>query len=129
MAIHNEIRRCGIKILTSTRAAGITPAGVIGEYVGDEFSPAPLCQTIQKGILQSVITETKPAGPVAIGEKREYAADTVIYALGQAPLREEASALRRCASLFYQAGDCQESKNIYAANAAAYTIARDIGRY
>ncbi len=129
MAVNNEIKRLGIDIITSTKATEINDKGVIGEYVGNEFSPAPLCQTIQNGILQSVITETKPIGAVEIGDKKRYEADTVVYALGQVPLRNEAAALRNCAPVFFQAGDCVDAKNVYAANTTAYTIARDIGRY
>ncbi|NLB29499.1 MAG: FAD-dependent oxidoreductase [Clostridiales bacterium] len=55
-------------------------------------------------------------------------ADTVINALGQVPLRDEALALRDCAPEFYQIGDCVVPKNIQAATQAAYQIARDIGR-
>lgn len=129
MAINNEIRRYHIEILTSTKAAEINDQGVIGEYVGDRFSMAPLCETIQKGVLTSVISEAKLDAGVAIGSKKQYEADTVIYALGQVPLRDEANALSGCAPLFFQLGDCVEPKNIYAANTTAYTIARDIGRY
>jgi len=56
-------------------------------------------------------------------------AETVIYAAGQRPLREEALALRCAAPEFYQLGDCVTPKNILAATQAAYHIARDIGRY
>ena len=56
-----------------------------------------------------------------------FEADTVIYAVGQRPLYEEASALRTCAPAFYQIGDCNVPKNITAATSAAYTISKDIG--
>jgi pyruvate/2-oxoglutarate dehydrogenase complex dihydrolipoamide dehydrogenase (E3) component len=55
-------------------------------------------------------------------------ADTVVYATGQRPLREESFALSDCAPEFYQIGDCVTPKNILAATKAAYTIAKDIGR-
>jgi 2,4-dienoyl-CoA reductase-like NADH-dependent reductase (Old Yellow Enzyme family)/thioredoxin reductase len=129
MAINNEIKRLNIEIITSTKALEINGEGVLGEYVGDEFSPAPLCETIRKGILQSVISEAGLKSGVEVGSKLQYQADTVIYALGQIPLREEANALRDYAPLFFEIGDCVEPKNIYAANSTAYTIARDIGRY
>ena len=58
----------------------------------------------------------------------EIAADTVIYAAGQRPLREEALALRPCAPEFYMLGDCVTPKNILAATQAAFQLARDIGR-
>ena len=55
--------------------------------------------------------------------------DTVIYAVGQKPLSEEAVALRGCARRFYMLGDCRSPKTIAAANEVAATLARDIGRY
>jgi len=129
MALNNEVIRYNIKILTSTKAMEISEKGVIGEFVGDSFSPAPLCETIAEGVLTSVITESKLDTDVEMGSRKAYEADTVIYALGQVPLRDEANALRGCAPLFFELGDCVEPKNIYTANSTAYTIARDIGRY
>ena len=58
-----------------------------------------------------------------------YESDTVIYAVGQRPLREEANTLRFCAPEFHQIGDCNTPANILQATQAAYTIARDIGRF
>jgi 2,4-dienoyl-CoA reductase-like NADH-dependent reductase (Old Yellow Enzyme family)/thioredoxin reductase len=63
----------------------------------------------------------------ADGEKL-FAADTVIYAVGQSPLMDQASALRDSAPEFYQIGDCAAPKNIMSATATAFTIARLIGR-
>jgi 2,4-dienoyl-CoA reductase-like NADH-dependent reductase (Old Yellow Enzyme family)/thioredoxin reductase len=54
------------------------------------------------------------------------AADTIIYAVGQRPLREEAQTLSDCAPEFYMLGDCVTPRNIFAATQAAWTIARDI---
>jgi 2,4-dienoyl-CoA reductase-like NADH-dependent reductase (Old Yellow Enzyme family) len=129
MAINNEIERLNISIITSTKAEEINSRGVVGAYVGDQYSPAPMCQTIAKGILQSVINDIKAGAPSEIGTRKLYEADTVIYALGQVPLRDEAACLRDYAPLFYQIGDCVDARNVYVANATAYTIARDIGRY
>ncbi|MDR0839463.1 MAG: FAD-dependent oxidoreductase [Oscillospiraceae bacterium] len=56
-------------------------------------------------------------------------ADTVVCAVGYAPLEAEALALSSCAPEFYQIGDCVSPKNIQAATQAAYQTARDIGRY
>jgi 2,4-dienoyl-CoA reductase-like NADH-dependent reductase (Old Yellow Enzyme family)/thioredoxin reductase len=55
-------------------------------------------------------------------------ADTVIYSVGQKPLREEAQALSDCAPEFFALGDCVTPRNIFSATQAAWTIARDIGR-
>ncbi|MDW8803122.1 FAD-dependent oxidoreductase [Clostridium sp. A1-XYC3] len=60
---------------------------------------------------------------------RTIEADTIIYAIGQKPLREEAYALSDCAPEFYQIGDCVTPKNIYEATSVAYQIAMDIGRF
>ncbi len=73
------------------------------------------------------VTETglRVAGPEG---EYEIAADTVIYAAGQRPLREDALALRDCAKEFYMLGDCVTPKNIVAATQTAFQLARDIGR-
>jgi 2,4-dienoyl-CoA reductase-like NADH-dependent reductase (Old Yellow Enzyme family)/thioredoxin reductase len=61
--------------------------------------------------------------------KRIIEADTVIYAIGQKPLHEEAQALSDCAPEFYQIGDCVTARNIYEAVSVAHQIAMDIGRF
>ena len=62
------------------------------------------------------------------GEKY-FAADSVIYAVGQRSLTAETMALYDCAEYFYPVGDCVLPRNIAEANAAAKTVAEDIGRY
>lgn len=62
------------------------------------------------------------------GEKY-FAADSVIYALGQKALTEETIALHDCAENFYPVGDCVLPRNIAEANTAARIVAEDIGRY
>jgi 2,4-dienoyl-CoA reductase-like NADH-dependent reductase (Old Yellow Enzyme family)/NADPH-dependent 2,4-dienoyl-CoA reductase/sulfur reductase-like enzyme len=62
------------------------------------------------------------------GEKL-FAADTVIYAVGQKPLQEEALALRFCAPEFHMIGDCIATKNIGNATSMAYETALNIGRF
>lgn len=64
----------------------------------------------------------------ADGEKT-LKADTVIYAVGQKPLREEAIAMNFCAPEFYQIGDCITPRNITSATSEAFMIARNIGRF
>ncbi|MDR1706540.1 MAG: NAD(P)/FAD-dependent oxidoreductase [Prevotella sp.] len=56
-----------------------------------------------------------------------YEADTVIYAVGQKPLWEEANALHDCAPLVYQVGDCMAARNIFNANSMAYIAANNLG--
>ncbi|MCF0120283.1 MAG: FAD-dependent oxidoreductase, partial [Oscillospiraceae bacterium] len=73
------------------------------------------------------ITEKGVIAENADGQKL-YEGDTVIYAIGQRPLRAEADALRFCAPEFYQIGDCLTPKNITEATKSAYYIVRDIGR-
>ena len=61
------------------------------------------------------------------GEKY-FAADTVIYAVGQKSLTEETIALHDCATYFYPVGDCVQPRTISDANLEARSIALDIGR-
>jgi 2,4-dienoyl-CoA reductase-like NADH-dependent reductase (Old Yellow Enzyme family)/thioredoxin reductase len=55
-------------------------------------------------------------------------ADTVIYAVGQKSLTEEALKFNGSAPEFYQIGDCLSPKSIIAATSAAFEAARNIGR-
>ncbi len=54
--------------------------------------------------------------------------DTVIYAVGQRPLRDDAFGLSACAPEFYPVGDCITPKNIMNATNMAYAVSRSIGR-
>ncbi len=74
------------------------------------------------------ITEKGVQCQTSEGEKF-FEADTVIYAVGQRPLQEEASALKFCAPEFYQIGDCVAPLNIMSATSTAFTISRDIGHF
>lgn len=73
------------------------------------------------------ITDDGIIGRNAEGEKL-YPADTVIYAVGQRPLAEEAEQFRFCAPEFYTIGDCVTPATIYQATSQAFYAARDIGR-
>ena len=55
-------------------------------------------------------------------------ADTVVYAAGMQPLREQAIALSQCAPEFTMLGDCVVPKNIISATQPADAAAREIGR-
>ncbi len=61
------------------------------------------------------------------GEKL-FEADTVIYAVGQTPLQQEAAALSQAATDYYPIGDCLTPRNIMNATSMAYFVARNIGR-
>jgi pyruvate/2-oxoglutarate dehydrogenase complex dihydrolipoamide dehydrogenase (E3) component len=61
--------------------------------------------------------------------ERYIEGETVICAVGQTPLTDEAAALYGCAPRFYPLGDCIVPRSIGEATAAAATIARDLGRY
>ena len=73
------------------------------------------------------ITDDGVIGKNAEGEKL-YEADTVIYAVGQRPLADEAEQFRFCAPEFYTIGDCVTPATIYQATSQAFYAARDIGR-
>jgi NADPH-dependent 2,4-dienoyl-CoA reductase/sulfur reductase-like enzyme len=74
------------------------------------------------------ITKKGVVGETADGKKKKYDADTVLYAVGQQPLWDEAEALSATAPEFYQIGDCVSPKNIREATKSAYFIASNIGR-
>jgi len=58
-----------------------------------------------------------------------YDADTIIYAVGQAPLTDKALALHDCAKRFHIIGDCAKPRSISAATLEGMSIALDIGRF
>jgi pyruvate/2-oxoglutarate dehydrogenase complex dihydrolipoamide dehydrogenase (E3) component len=85
----------------------------------------------EKGVALSLGTRVLRVGREGVtgekdGEERFFPADTVICAMGQQPLREEAEALRFCAPEFYVLGDCVAPKNILQATAMADAIAKNI---
>ncbi len=57
-----------------------------------------------------------------------FDADSVVCAVGQVPLQDEAEALRILAPEFYIVGDCAVPKNILQATSTAEAVARNIGR-
>ncbi|MCQ2512169.1 MAG: FAD-dependent oxidoreductase [Lachnospiraceae bacterium] len=66
-------------------------------------------------------------GETKDGEKF-FPAETIVCALGQKSLTEEAMALYDCGGRFTAVGDCVIPGNISEANASAKTVALDIGR-
>ncbi len=81
-------------------------------------------------LFSTQITEIMEAGVRCRtgGSEKFIETDTVVYAVGQRPLQDEGALFHRCAPEFYQIGDCVAPGNIMSAVAAAFTIARNIGR-
>ena len=75
-------------------------------------------------------TAIGPTGVVCETESGEvtFKADTVVYAVGQTPIREAAIALGKYAPEFHMLGDCVSPRNITEATSEAFHIARAIGR-
>ncbi|NLO47225.1 MAG: FAD-dependent oxidoreductase [Clostridiales bacterium] len=72
-------------------------------------------------ITDTAVFATGPDGDL------EFAADTVVYATGQAPLADEAIALHDCADEYFPIGDCVKPRNIMNATHTAFVAAYDIG--
>ena len=88
----------------------------------------------KRGLEIDFNTKAKEITPTGVicesgGTEITYAADTVVYAVGQTPLREEAIALGNCAPEFYMLGDCLSPRNITDATSEAFLIARSIGKF
>ena len=82
-------------------------------------------------IFNAMAKEINKTGVVCVTADKEQvlAADSVIYAVGQRPLRGEADALRFCAPAFHMLGDCVSPRNITDATSEAFYTARNIGRF
>jgi len=115
LALTGELKKYGVKISPATKAVSIGDDGVVCEYTGAEPAPA-----FRFGM--GIFYPDGKEGTVT------FPADTVIYAVGQRPLWDEANALRSIVPEFYQVGDCVAPKNIYEATHNAHYIARDLGR-
>ncbi len=90
-------------------------------------------QIAEKGLRLALSTRAKELRSDGVlaeqaGQERFFPADTVVYAVGQRALSDEALALRSCAPEFRMVGDCLAPANIMAATAAAFQAAKDIGR-
>jgi hypothetical protein len=81
---------------------------------------------VEEGVLQSNPLRTALRTDTETGDRKLYPADTIVYAVGQQPLHDEADALRFCAPEFHQIGDCWIPRNIYQATRMAFAIARNI---
>lgn len=125
LALNNEIKKYGIRISTATRVIEINDKGITGEYAGSDFT-LPTSKTVSQAPGVSNTFGRALKADIEKGSKQFFAADTVIYAIGQQPLYREADKLRFCAPEFYQIGDCLAAKNIQKATSMAYAVARDI---
>jgi pyruvate/2-oxoglutarate dehydrogenase complex dihydrolipoamide dehydrogenase (E3) component len=116
---------------TSERMSGVASAAA-GDPIVQGVALREKLKTLpnMRIICSTTALEVAEGGLVVEGPEGVYKleADTVIYAAGQRPLREEAEALMNCAPEFYALGDCVTPKNIVTATQAAFHIARDIGR-
>ena len=94
---------------------------------------ALLVELEQRGVsvkLSTTAAEITESGVLCRTGEEEFFlhADTVIYAAGQVPLREEALALQYTAPEFYMLGDCVTPGNIPNATSNAHSLALNIGR-
>ena len=125
LVLRKQIGELGIHVETSTKAIEITNGGVIGAPVGLDYCLEP-SELVKRAVLDMSIW----AAPKKDNGDRSphlYAADTVIYAIGQIPLTAEAMALSRCAPEFHMIGDCLSPKNIEFATSTAQAIVRNLG--
>ncbi len=79
-------------------------------------------QTRVKAIDGSKVLCETPEGEITLE------ADSIVNALGRAPLQEEAAAFGLAAPVFYPIGDCLAAKNVYEANRLGFNAAMDIGK-
>ncbi len=125
LALMKEIRRYGIEVVTATRAVEITDEGVVGQYVGSALT-LPRSPTVEAAVLQSSSFRCVVKSDSEVGSRRVFPADTVVYATGREPCREEVEPLRFCAPEFYEIGDCWCPRNIQEATRMAHAVARDL---
>ncbi len=119
---------------TSTRMAGLMglPAGyplVHGDALAMELKKYPDQLEVKLNTRAMKVTdEGLVVDEQGVGE-HTIAADTVVYAVGQKPLTDQAHAFSECAEEFYSVGDCVSAANILNATSTAYQISLDIGRF
>ena len=82
-------------------------------------------------IYNTTVKEITPAGLICEtdGVDTVFNADTIVYAVGQTPLREQAISLSAVAPVFQMLGDCVSPRNIMDATGEAFHIARNLGRF
>ena len=115
LALTGQLKKYGVKVSPATKALAVTDEGLVCEYTGAQPAPGFRFGT-------GTFLPDGTSGTVT------FPADTVIYAVGQRPLREEADSLRGIVPEFHQVGDCVMPKNIYEATHSAHYLAKDLGR-
>lgn len=104
----------------SLRAEGgrIQAMALVGELRRLEIAPR----------YNSKVVEITPLG-VTLADDTKIAADTVIYATGQAPRRQEALAFNDSAPQVIMLGDCTSVGNIKSATESAWAAANNLARH
>ena len=124
-------------VFMAKRGKQVCIVEVLDDYTTDPFwmhSAALMFEMERLGVKAYLGTTVKGISGKGVscenaGGVFELPADTVVYATGQKPLREEAFALSSCAPEFYQIGDCAAPRNVMTATREAYSIAKNIGRF
>lgn len=125
LAIHLAILGHDVTVMHRHSEIKIGANGLHGQAIGEQFHIRGVHTAMNTSPVE--ITDKGVVGKSAEGEKL-YEADTVIYAVGQTPLADEAEQFRFCAPCFSVIGDCVVPATIYQATSQAYYAARDIGR-
>ncbi|QSX08233.1 FAD-dependent oxidoreductase [Alkalibacter rhizosphaerae] len=116
LALSIEIDKYGIQVSPATKAVEINEKGVVGSFTGEKPPEG----------FRFGLPNYKPESQTGT---KLFEGDTVVYAVGQKPLWEEARKLLDCAPEFHPLGDCMAPKNIWNATNTAHFVSRDLGRY
>ena len=125
LGIHLSIKGRDVTIMHRHAEIKVGANGLHGQALNEQINIRKIGTAMNTSPVE--ITDKGVIGRNEQGEKL-YEADTVIYAVGQCPLVDEAEEFRFCAPEFYTVGDCVTPATIYQATSAAYYAARDIGR-
>lgn len=126
LGIHLSIQGRDVTIMHRHSEIKVGANGLHGQAIGEQIHIRGIATAMNTSPVE--ITDEGVIGRNAQGEEILYPADTVIYAVGQRPLADEAESFRFCAPEFYTVGDCNVPATIYQATSQAYYAARDIGR-
>ena len=128
LALSREIRDRGIAVYTCTEPVEITEGGVVVKGIGAAH-PTYTSPTYEAAIIQMGGFGVVEKQQVPEGEQLLLEADTVVYAVGQRPLQDEAMAWSLLAPEYHMIGDCTAPRNILAATQEAHTIALNLGKH